>query len=92
MQHTAMNSRMTVQTIQSALPIVLPCMRNRDLVKRIFANGEQLADLDYLVSILSSLIPAVISTWYEHRQNESAETVYAHVAKCTGLIATALNS
>ncbi len=51
-----------------------------------------MADLDYLVSILSSLIPAVISTWYEHRQNESAETVYAHVAKCTGLIATALNS
>lgn len=67
-------------------------MRKRDLVKRIFANGEQLADLDYLVSILSSLIPAVISTWYEHGQNESAETVYAHVAKCTGLIATALNS
>lgn len=68
-------------------------MRNKDLVRRVYVKDVRVTDVeaDYLVSILTSILPAAIRVWYEHGQRESPEEVYRIGRKCAGLIAIALN-
>ncbi|OZG67389.1 TetR/AcrR family transcriptional regulator [Bifidobacterium eulemuris] len=68
-------------------------MRNGELMKRIFADASTMTDAesDYLVSILTNILPAVMNTWHLHGQTESPEEIYAHAGASIAVIADALN-
>lgn len=68
-------------------------MRNSDLMKRIFLQDAVLTDCeaDYLISILTNIIPAAMSAWHIHGQTEGPEDILQAAAKSMSLIAAALD-
>ncbi|OZG63502.1 AcrR family transcriptional regulator [Bifidobacterium lemurum] len=68
-------------------------MKNSDLMKRVFTDVSAMTDAesDYLVSILTNILPAVVNTWYRHGQTESPEEIYAHAKASITTIADTLN-
>lgn len=67
-------------------------MRNADLVKKVYVRAQQLSDgeLDYLTSILASLIPAAVAVWVSHEKRETPQDLFTSVSKCLGLISSTL--
>ena len=68
-------------------------MRHADLVKAIIIKDAALSkdEEEYLVSILSCILPAVTDVWCKHGQKESAETIYRMVIDSLSVITGALN-
>lgn len=52
-------------------------MRHSDLMKRVFLRDAELSEqeADYLVSILTNIVPAMMTTWYAHGQTETPEEI-----------------
>ena len=69
-------------------------MKNKEIVKRVYIREAEIteADADYLISILTSILPAVMNTWYEHGKKESAEEIYEVVKKSVSIMASAFGN
>lgn len=69
-------------------------MKNKTLVKAIFIRESNMSedDAEYLVSILTGIIPSVINVWYSHGQMESADEIFCKVCGCISTIDAVLNS
>ncbi len=69
-------------------------MRHEALLKAVFLKETELTEqeLDYLVSILSGMIPSVINVWYSHGQSESADDIFRDVCSCISTIDARLNA
>ncbi len=48
-------------------------------------------EIDYLISILSNILPAVIDAWHRLGQKETASELYAISAKCIKVTSDAVN-
>ena len=68
-------------------------MRNKDLIRTIFIRDTAIFDndADFLISILSGMIPSVIHVWYEHGQIETAEELFCTVRKSAHIIDAVMN-
>ena len=68
-------------------------MKNKELVKTIYVRETNMSeqDADYLVSVLTGLIPSVINVWYMHGQRESADEIFQRVCRCISAIDAVLN-
>ena len=68
-------------------------MRNKDLIRTIFIRDTAISDndADFLISILSGMIPSVIHVWYEHGQIETAEELFCTVRKSAHIIDAVMN-
>ena len=68
-------------------------MKNRELVKAVYVREDDLSpdEADYLVSILTNIIPAVMNIWYEHGQKESETEILRIASKSIAIIAEVLN-
>ncbi|MBS5451254.1 MAG: TetR/AcrR family transcriptional regulator [Coriobacteriia bacterium] len=66
--------------------------RRGDLVRWLYVGGEDLSerDYDYLVAILTSIMPAVMSAWCARGQSDNPEEIYEAVAHAVGLVAEGL--
>ncbi len=69
-------------------------MKNKELIKSIYIRESQISerDADYLVSILTGMIPSVINVWYSHGQRESADEIFRKVCSSISTIDSALNA
>ena len=69
-------------------------MKNRELLKTIYAHESKMdeQDADYLVSVLTGIIPSVINVWYMHGQRESADEIFQRVCSCISTIDKVLNA
>lgn len=69
-------------------------MRHEALLKTVYLKGTELREqeLDYLVSILSGIIPSVINVWYSHGQSESADDIFREVCSSISTIDAVLNT
>jgi len=69
-------------------------MKNKALIKTIYIRESKMSeeDADYLVSILTGIIPSVINVWYSHEQRESADEIFKRVCSSISVIDEALNS
>ena len=67
-------------------------MKNSEWMKKIFLKDMTLSEkeADYLVSILSNIIPAAVNTWYLHGKKETPEQIYQAVSKCLNIIGQTL--
>lgn len=68
-------------------------MKNKELVKTIYVREANMSeqDADYLVSVLTGIIPSVINVWYMHGQRESADEIFQRVCRCISAIDAVLN-
>jgi len=68
-------------------------MKNKELVNAIYVHNANLSeqDADYLVSVLTGIIPSVINIWYMHGQKESADEIFQRVCSSISVIEAALN-
>ncbi|MGM0168533.1 hypothetical protein IGI39_004288 [Enterococcus sp. AZ135] len=68
-------------------------MKNSNLVKQLFIQESEMTnnESDYLVSILTSILPAVINIWYMHGQTEKKEELYTIVWKSLSTITDVLS-
>ena len=68
-------------------------MKNRALINAIFIRecdtGDK--DADYLVSILTAMIPSVINVWYLHGRSESPDKIFQRVCNSISTIDSVLN-
>ena len=66
--------------------------KNSGLMKRIFLHGVTISEqeADYLVAILSNLIPAAVTIWYLHGKTETPEEIYRAVSQSLTVIGTEL--
>ena len=69
-------------------------MKNKALIKTIYIRESKMSeeDADYLVSILTGIIPSVVNVWYSHEQRESADEIFKRVCSSISVIDEALNS
>lgn len=69
-------------------------MRYRILVQDVIIRGDSMGseEVDYLVAILSGILPAAMEVWYLHGQKESPEEIYKMVAGSISVIDNALNN
>jgi hypothetical protein len=69
-------------------------MKNKALVKAIFIRESNMSedDAEYLVSILTGIIPSVINVWYSHGQTESVDEIFSKVCCSISVIDAVLNS
>lgn len=69
-------------------------MRHEALLRTVYLKETELTDreLDYLISILSGMIPSVINVWYSHGQSESADELFRMVCTCISTIDAVLNA
>lgn len=68
-------------------------MRHNDLMKRVFLRNAALreSEADYLVSILTNIVPAVMNTWYTHGQTETPEEILAIAKRSMTIISEVLD-
>ena len=67
-------------------------MRNKDLIRTVFIRDTAISDndADFLISILTGIIPSVIHVWYEHGQIETAEELFRAVRKSARIVDTVI--
>lgn len=69
-------------------------MRHRGMIQDVIIRGDVMGSegVDYLVAILSGILPAAMDVWYLHGQKEGAEDIYRIVSKSMFIIDSALNN
>jgi len=69
-------------------------LKNKELVKAIYVREKNMSEqeADYLVSVLTGIIPSVINVWYLHGQRESADEIFQRVCSSISIINAALNT
>lgn len=68
-------------------------MKNCDFMKKIFLKDTSVTEyeVDYMVSILANIIPAVMNTWYQHGKSESPAEIYQAVSRRLNIIGEQLS-
>lgn len=68
-------------------------MKYQDLTKTLYIRNADLDSdtIDYLVAILTAVIPTVAGTWYKHGRKDSPSDVLASVSTSIAVIDHALN-
>lgn len=68
-------------------------MRHNSLIRDVIIKDKLLrdAEADYLVAILSGILPAAMDIWHRHGQKECAEEIFRMVSKSAFVIDSALN-
>ena len=63
-------------------------LRNGTTMDQLFETNEKLdpAERDYFVSLLTSVIPAAMTAWYQHGERESPEEVYRAVSRAVTVL------
>lgn len=67
-------------------------MKNRNFMEQLFLDDVSLSDqeADYLISLLSNLIPAAINVWYLHGKTETPQEIYHAVCQSLNIIGNQL--
>ena len=63
-------------------------MKNAGMMRDIFLQNVALSDTeaDYLVSVLTNMIPAAVRVWYLHGKTETPKEIYRAVSRSINLI------
>lgn len=69
-------------------------MKNSGLMKKLFLADVSLSEKEanYLVAILTNIIPAAMNIWYQHGQRETPQEIYQAVSRSIQVIGEELKN
>ena len=67
-------------------------LQHREIVRQLFSQKHALSEsqLDYLLAMLASLVPASMKVWYDHGKKEDAGAILQAITRSSQLLAHTL--